>query len=272
MRLAFRATFYLDGNVPADYDEASGSAIGLSRQDGVVAFATTHWSVVLTVQGESPAAEKALEKLCCIYWRPLYLFLRRQGIGPEHAQDLTQGFFAELIRDRSYIRADREKGRFRSFLLGALKHFVADGRDRERAQKRGGGKICDPFDEAAISEAENQVAPNERWNADRVYDREWAETLLRQSLDRLAQECAFAGKAALFDALKSHLSLGLEDAVPYDELSVRVRRPAATLRKDVERFRARYGDILREEVRGTVSDPAEVDEELRYLCQVLTAG
>jgi RNA polymerase sigma-70 factor (ECF subfamily) len=200
------------------------------------------------------------------------LFLRRQGLGPEDAQDLAQGFFAELILDRTYLRADREKGRFRSFLLGALKHFVADARDRERAQKRGGGKIREPFDEATISEAENQVARNERWDAHQVYDREWAETLLWQSLDRLGQECAFAGKGALFDALKSHLSLGMEKAVPYDELYALVRRPAATLRKDVERLRGRYGDILREEVRGTLANPAEVDEELRYLCQALAAA
>jgi RNA polymerase sigma-70 factor (ECF subfamily) len=238
-------------------------------------FASTRWTVVLAAGDSGVSSARALDalgELCRIYWRPLYLFLRREGIGPEDAQDLTQGFFAELIRDRAYLRADREKGRVRSFLLGALKHFVADARDRERAQKRGGGKIREPFDEAAISEAENQVARNERWDADRVYDREWAEMLLRQSFDRLAQECAFAGKAALFDALKSHLSLGGEEIVPYQELSVGMRRPAATLRKDVERFRARYGEILREEVHGTVFDPAETDEELRYLCQVLAAA
>lgn len=250
----------------------SAALCSATTQDG--AFASTRWTVVLAAgdsQLSSAHALDALSELCRIYWRPLYLFLRRQGIGPEDAQDLTQGFFAELIRDHTYLRPDREKGRFRSFLLGALKHFVADARDREQAQKRGGGKIREPFDEAAISEAENQVAHNARWDAQRVYDREWAETLLRQSLDRLAQECAFAGKAALFEALKSHLSLGIEEAVPYDELSARVRRPAATLRKDVERLRGRYGDILREEVRGTVTDPAEVDEELRYLCRALTS-
>ena len=246
------------------------AALRNATQDGQ--FASTRWTVVLDAGASavSPArALDALSELCRIYWRPLYLFLRREGIRTEDAQDLTQGFFAELIRDRAHLRADREKGRFRSFLLGALKHFVADARDREQAQKRGGGKIREPFDEATISEAENQVARNERWQADRVYDREWAETLLRQALARLAQECAFAGKAPLFEALKSHLSPDGEEAVPYDELSARVRRPAATLRKDAERLRARYGEILREEVCGTVTDPAEVDEELRYLCQTL---
>ncbi|HEY2712131.1 MAG TPA: sigma-70 family RNA polymerase sigma factor [Chthoniobacterales bacterium] len=238
-------------------------------------FVSTRWTVVLAAADSrlsSLQVHNALSELCGIYWRPLYLFLRREGIGAEDAQDLTQGFFAELIRDRSYLRADREKGRFRSFLLGALKHFVADARDRERAQKRGGGKINEPFDETTILEMENQVARNERWEADRVYDYAWAETLLRQALARLAQECAFAGKAILFEALKSHLSPSLEDAVSYQELSARLQRPVSTLRKDVERLRARYGEILREEVGGTVSDPAEVDEELRYLCHALTSG
>ena len=238
-------------------------------------FASTRWTMVLDAgQSQTPPdqALSALSELCRIYWRPIFLFLRRQGSNPDDAQDLTQGFFAHLIESRAYARADPKKGRFRSFLLGALKHFVADARDREHAQKRGGGKIREPFDEATISEAENQVARNERWQADRVYDREWAETLLRQALARLAQECAFAGKATLFEVLKSHLSPDGEEAVPYDELSARVRRTAATLRKDAERLRARYGEILREEVCGTVTDPAEVDEELRYLCQALTSG
>jgi RNA polymerase sigma-70 factor (ECF subfamily) len=238
-------------------------------------FASTRWTVVLAAgasEVSSARAHDALSELCRIYWRPLYLFLRREGIGAEDAQDLTQGFFAHLIESRAYARADPHKGRFRSFLLGALKHFVADARDREQAQKRGGGKMREPFDGATIAEAENQVARNERWQADRVYDREWAETLLRQALARLAQECAFAGKATLFEALKSHLSPDGEEAVPYDKLSARLRRPAATLRKDAERLRARYGEILREEVCGTVTDPAEVDEELRYLCHALTSG
>jgi len=246
---------------------------GENPKEGV--FFSTRWSVVLAAgetEDSSGKAYNALSELCRIYWPPLYFFLRRNGYSPGDAQDLTQGFFAKLIRDRTYFRADREKGRFRSFLLGALKHFVADARDREQAQKRGGGKIREPFDEATISEAENQVARNQRWQADLVYDRAWAETLLRQALARLGQECAFAGKATLFEALKSHLSPEGEEAAPYDELSARVRRPAATLRKDAERLRARYGEILREEVCGTVTDPAEVDEELRYLCQALTSG
>ena len=249
------------------------AALRNPTQDGQ--FASTRWTVVLDAGASAVSSARALDalsELCRIYWRPLYLFLRREGISAEDAQDLTQGFFAELIRDRSYLRADRERGRFRSFLLGGLKHFVANARDREQAQKRGGGKIREEFDDAAMDEAERQVGRNERWDAHLVYDREWAETLLRQSFDRLAQERAFVGKAALFEALKSHLSPSSEEAVPYQELSARLQRPAPTLRKEVERLRARYGEILREEIGGTVSDPADVDEELRYLRQALTSG
>ena len=236
-------------------------------------FASTRWTIVLeAANSASVQSLSALSELCRIYWRPLYLFLRSKGYTAEDAQDLTQGFFADLIETRSYLHADREKGRFRSFLLGALKHFVADARDREQAQKRGGGKIHEPLDEATISEAENQVARNQRWQPDIVFDRSWAETLLRQALARLEQEYAFAGKASLFEALKSHLSPDGGKAVSYDELSGRVGRPAGTLRKNAERLRARYGEILREEVCGTVTDPAEVDEELHYLCQTLTCS
>ena len=238
-------------------------------------FASTRWTVVLEA-GDAAAASSqsmsALTELCRIYWRPLYLFLRREGFSAEDAQDLTQGFFAHLIETRAYARADREKGRFRSFLLGTLRHFVANTRDRDRAQKRGGGIIAEQLDDNAIAEIEAQVDRAAKWNADHVYEREWAASLLRQSLDRLSQECALAGKAALFDFLKPYLSATGESAVPYEELAPRLHRPVPTLRSDVARLRARYRAILREEVRGTVVEASEVDEELRHLCQVLIAA
>jgi RNA polymerase sigma-70 factor (ECF subfamily) len=237
-------------------------------------FASTRWSVVLQA-GDSTAASQqslsALSELCRIYWRPLYLFLRREGFGPDDAQDLTQGFFADLIETRSYARADREKGRFRSFLLGALKHFVADVRDREHAQKRGGGLVPEQLDESAIAEIEAQVEQS-KLDSDRLYDREWAASLLRRSLDRLSQECALAGKSELFGYLKPFLSATGETAVPYDEISRRSHRPVATLRSDVARLRSRYRAILREEVRGTVIGDDDVDDELRHLCRVLVAA
>jgi DNA-directed RNA polymerase specialized sigma24 family protein len=213
----------------------------------------------------------ALSELCQIYWRPLYAFLRRQGYGPEDAQDLTQGFFAHLIETHAYARADREKGRFRSFLLGALKHFLAHARDYDRAQKRGGGFLPVQLDEAALSEAEMHAARCQDWSVDGVFEREWAASLLRQTLDRLAQEYSVAGKAALFEALKVHLKASAAEAVPYEEMARRLGRAATTLRSDVARLRARYRAILREEVSSTVADPRDVDDELRHLREAMAA-
>lgn len=237
-------------------------------------FASTRWTIVLEAgKSQTPLDEalSALSELCRIYWRPIFLFLRRQGSNPEDAQDLTQGFFAHLIESRAYARADPEKGRFRSFLLGALKHFVAHARAHDRTQKRGGGMILAQLDTAAIAQADARAVSVPAWSAEHVYEREWAETLLRQALNRLSEECALAGKDDLFEQLNSHLSVTSEAAVPYDELSLRLGRPIATLRSDVARLRSRYRTILREEVRGTVAEASEVDAELRHLCEVLAA-
>src|SRR5882724_2474575 len=237
-------------------------------------FTSTRWTIVLDAgrsQAPSRDALNALSELCRIYWRPIFLFLRRQGSNPDDAQDLTQGFFAHLIESRGYARADPEKGRFRSFLLGALKHFVAHERSHDRAQKRGGGMILGQLDTAAIAEADARGVGAHGLSGDRVYEREWAETLLRQALNRLAEESALAGKEELFEQLNSHLSTGNDGAVPYPELSLRLGRPVATLRSDVARLRSRYRAILREEVSGTVADPGDIDAELRHLCEVLAA-
>jgi DNA-directed RNA polymerase specialized sigma24 family protein len=233
-------------------------------------FASTRWTTVLEA-GDSTAASAhalgALSELCQIYWRPLYVFLRKEGYGREDAQDLTQGFFAHLIETRGYAHADREKGRFRSFLLVALKHFAADARDRERALKRGGGLIPAPLDD----QAETQVAWQAKWQADELYDREWAASLVQQALDRLAEECALAGKAELFNCLMPRLAATEESAIPYEEMARRSHVPLSTLRHELARLRARYRTILREEVRGTVHEATEVDDELRYLCQAFAA-
>ncbi|PYL26318.1 MAG: hypothetical protein DMF44_00255, partial [Verrucomicrobia bacterium] len=179
-----------------------------TKREGL--FTSTRWTMVLDA-GESQTppddALRALSELCRIYWRPIFLFLRRQGSNPDDAQDLTQGFFAHLIESRAYARADPEKGRFRSFLLGALKHFVAHAHAHDRRQKRGGGMILEQLDTAAIAEADARAVNSQTWSAERVYEREWAETLLRTALDRLAEECALAGKDELFKQLNSHLSV-----------------------------------------------------------------
>jgi RNA polymerase sigma factor (sigma-70 family) len=233
-------------------------------------FFSTSWATILKA-GDSAASSvqalSALSELCQIYWRPLYVFLRQQGYGREDAQDLTQGFFAHLIKNRGYAHADREKGRFRSFLLTALKNFIADARDREHALKRGGGMILEKLDD----KTEPQVARDVKWQADEVYDREWAASLVRQALDRLEQEWAFAGKDELFGYFASHLAAPEESAIPYEEIARRSHCAVTTLRHELVRLRARYRAILREEVRATVREATEVDEELRYLCRVLAA-
>lgn len=238
-------------------------------------FASTRWTMVLEAGNStttSAHALSALSELCQIYWRPLYAFLRKQGYRQEDAQDLTQGFFVHLIESRTYAHADRGKGRFRSFLLGALKHFIADARDYRHALKRGGGTILENLDENAVAEAEAQIARATKWQADEVYDREWAASLLREALHRLTQECALAGKAELVGYLTPYLAAPEESAIPYEEMAQQLHRPIATLRSDVARLRARYRAILREEVRSTVAEAAEVDEELRYLCRALATA
>jgi RNA polymerase sigma-70 factor (ECF subfamily) len=221
-------------------------------------------------QTGSQHALSALTELCQIYWRPVYVFLRRQGIAQHDAQDLTQGFFAELIDSRAYTHADPVKGRFRSFLLGTLKHFVAHMRDYDRAQKRGGGTVPVELDEKVISEAETYASRSSSYSADGIFDREWAASLARQALDRLAQEYELGGKGALFEALKSRLTTNDAVAISYEELANRLGRTAAHLRVDVTRLRARYRAILREEVKGTVIHSSDVDEELRYLRQAMS--
>jgi RNA polymerase sigma-70 factor (ECF subfamily) len=237
-------------------------------------FASTRWTVVRQAADSQTASQhalSALSELCQIYWRPVYVFLRRQGIAQHDAQDLTQGFFADLIESRAYTRADPMKGRFRSFLLGTLKHFLAHTRDHDRAQKRGGGSVPVELDETAISEAETYASRCNAYSADGIFDREWAASLARQALDRLEQEYELGGKGALFEALKSRLTAGESAAISYEELANRLGRTAAHLRVDVTRLRARYRVILREEVSGTVVDPRDLDEELRYLRQAMSA-
>src|ERR1700745_4352093 len=214
-------------------------------------FCSTRWGMILKA-GDSAAttahALSALSELCQVYWRPVYVFLRKQGYGREDAQDLTQGFFAHLIENRGYAHADPKKGRFRSYLLGALKHFIADARDREHALKRGGGMILENLDD----NMEAQIARGAKWQADEVYDREWASSLVRQALDRLAQECALTGKAELFSWLMPHLVARAETTVASKEIARQSHRAVATLRRERARLRARYRAILRAEVSACV--------------------
>src|SRR3989454_6271036 len=157
---------------------------GLRRENGAAVFATTHWSVVLEAQGESPAAQDALEKLCRTYWRPIYSFVRRQGVGPEEAEDLTQGFFSLLLERRDFDSVRKEKGRLRSYLLTSLKHFLASEQRRAMAIKRGKGQRLVPLEELSANERVELESAG-AVSADRLYDRRWALTLMEQVLRRL---------------------------------------------------------------------------------------
>src|SRR6266704_2237600 len=190
--------------VPADDQVTSLTGVDSSARYGGVAFTTTHWSVVLEAQGESLAAQKALEKLCRTYWRPIFALLRRQGLPPEEAEDITQGFFAQLLERRKFSAIRREKGRLRSFLLGALKYFLADEQRRAMAIKRGEGQRLIPLEDLRADERID-MEPADRVTAEMIYERRWALTVLEQVLEQLKDEYRAAGNAGLFDSLKQLL-------------------------------------------------------------------
>ncbi|PYI52291.1 MAG: RNA polymerase subunit sigma-24 [Verrucomicrobia bacterium] len=268
-RLDPGAIFCLGRNVPPDGDQASGNRIDSSAQNGAVAFATTHWSVVLTAQDESPAAQEALEKLCRTYWRPIFSFVRRQGVGPEEAEDLTQGFFALLLERRDLSAVRKEKGRLRSYLLVSLKHFLADERRRAMAIKRGKGQRLIPLEELRANERAD-MEPADPLTAERIYERRWATTLLEQVLRRLKDEYRAAGNAALFDRLKQLLPD--EPGAPSQaDIAAQLGMTENAVRQAFHRFRQRYQLLLRDEIAHTVATPSDIEDELRYLVSVLRA-
>jgi RNA polymerase sigma-70 factor (ECF subfamily) len=236
-------------------------------QHGGVAFTTTHWSVVLEAQGESPAAQEALEKLCRTYWRPIFAFLRRQGISPTEAEDITQGFFAQLLERKKFSTLRKEKGRLRSYLLGALKYFVADEQRRAMAIKRGKGQRLIPLEELR-GENRVEMEPADPVTAEMIYERRWALTVLERVLSRLKDEYRAAGNAALFDSLKELLPD--EPGSPSQaQIAARLGMTENGIRQAFYRFRQRYQSLLREEIAHTVATPGDIEEELRHLITVL---
>ena len=232
------------------------------------AFSATQWSVVLSAGCvDSPQASEALAKLCRRYWTPLYVFVRRQGYAVHDAQDLTQGFFQRLLEKKDLAAVDRAKGRFRSFLLAAMKHFLANEWDRMRAQKRGGGVALISID-SADAERRYQEEPAEQITAEQLFDRRWALTLLDQVLARLGEEMAAAGKAAQFDALK--FCLTGEKGAAYGEIAGRLGMTEGALKVAIHRLRDRYRTLLRDEIAETVGSASDVDEELRQLFSALS--
>jgi RNA polymerase sigma-70 factor (ECF subfamily) len=238
-----------------------------SGQNRAVAFTTTQWSVVLSAQGDSPAADQALEKLCRTYWWPLYGFVRRQGHSPDEAQDLTQGFFAMLLKRRDLDAVRREKGRLRSYLLASLKNFLAKAHRRETAVKRGEGRPLIALEELLERERAD-LEPADALTADRIYERRWALTLLDQVFARLGEEYRKAGNAALFDQLKQLLT-GEPDERSQAEIAQKLRMTENAVTQAFHRLRHRYRKLVREEIAHTVAVPGDVEDELRHFIAVL---
>jgi len=236
---------------------------------GRARFATTRWTMVLAAgKRSSPLAVRALEELCRDYWYPLYVYVRRRGYAKEDAEDLTQAFFARLL-EKDYLRtAAREKGRFRTFLLVAFQRFVANEWDRARAQKRGGGQRLVPLD-ADYAERRYHAEPADTMSADRIYERRWALTLIEQTVGNLRKEYVTAGKTRDFDQLKVFLTAD-RDTIPYVQLSETLGQTEGTLRVAVHRMRKRFRELFRQEIAETVSDPNEIEAELRHLMAALS--
>lgn len=266
----FGRFFLCNDDVSAAPDEVSSTtATGVSEQQGGVAFTTTHWSVVLEAQGESSAAQAALEQLCRTYWRPIYGFVRREGVQPGDAEDLTQGFFAQLLERKDLNAVRREKGRLRSYLLTAVKHFLADERRRAIAIKRGKGERPIPLEDIGTDEWRD-VEPSDSLTAERIYERRWAATLLDRALALLKKEYAETVNAVLFDSF-AQLLTAEPGAASRSEIAKTFGMSENAVSQAFHRFRQRYQTVIRQEIAHTVATPGDVDDELRHLIAVLRA-
>jgi RNA polymerase sigma-70 factor (ECF subfamily) len=236
---------------------------------GAGRFATTHWSVVLQAgQPGAPGYQQALETLCRGYWFPLYAYLRRHGYDSHQAEDYTQAFFCRVLEKQVLRLADSKRGRFRSFLLAALKNFLADERDRARAQKRGGGRKLLSID---FNQAENQYAlePADRLSPEKLFDKSWALTVLERTMACLKTELAGKNKKELFDHLKIYLTAE-KGSIPYRDTAAELNMTEAAVRTAVHRLRRHYRKSLRDEIAQTVTTEDQIDEEIDDLFAALT--
>ena len=227
------------------------------------ALPTTQWSLVLAAGGQAGSAEsaEALAVLCERYWYPVYAYVRTRGYQPSDAQDLTQEFF-RLLLEKKYLRgADPERGRFRSFLLGSVRHFLSNQRDRERAQKRGGGSTFIPL---RLEDAEGRygVEPSHGMTPERIFERTWALTLLDRVFAQIEEEYRRAGKTPVFNSLKRYLT---DERLPYNVIAPELSMTEAAVKVAVHRLRRRFRDMLRKQVADTVASPEEIDQEIRSL-------
>ncbi|HEY7120841.1 MAG TPA: sigma-70 family RNA polymerase sigma factor [Tepidisphaeraceae bacterium] len=231
-------------------------------------FVTTRWSIVVAAggQGDGSHARRALEDLCRGYWYPLYAYVRRKGCQPDDAADLVQGFVTALLDRRAFAAADPTRGRFRAFLLASFDHFIANQRRHDNAHKRGGGKTFVGLD-FADGERRYALEPAHDLTPDRIYQRRWALSLIDAAMARLRQDYADRGKALVFDALAPLISAPSDQ--PYAQLAQQLGMTEGAVKVAVHRLRKRCRDLLRDEVKETVADSTEVEDELAYLLRTL---
>ncbi len=240
-------------------------------------FVTTRWSLILSASNpgsEQQKAHDALAELCRTYWRPIFSFVRRRGYSIEDAQDLTQDFFATILKDNWLQHADRNRGRFRSLLLRSLQNFLINSAERTHARKRGGDvEFISWHDWMAESPSQFSVPiqGTDSLPPERIFDLNWAVTVVEHALQRLREECESKGKLWLFQALSRHLT-DERDEMSYANLTTELGMAESTVKKQLHKMRQRYRNLLRDEVSQTVEDPTEVDDEIRYLCASLATG
>lgn len=236
-------------------------------------FMTTCWSaVLLSGQSQAPGSDRAREEFCQLYWYPLYAFVRRRGYNADDAKDLTQGFFLFIFDHKALQRVTPTKGKFRSFLLGSLKNYLSNEYQRENAIKRG-GKI--DFVSVDFSDGEDRYSrePTDSLTPEKIFDANWALTLLERAIERLKEEYSAQGKATVFETLRPFLDVsGLAPVPSYEVASEKLKVTSAGVKTLIHRFRKRYSEILREAVAQTVTDPGEIDDEIRSLCEALIAS
>jgi RNA polymerase sigma factor (sigma-70 family) len=233
-------------------------------------FRSTHWSLVLAAtQPDSTEARAALARLCEAYWYPLYAYIRRRGHDPEQAKDLTQELFARLIEKQYLQAADRQRGRFRTFLLACAQHFLSNEAKKEKTLKRGGAYQIIALEDA-MAEDRYGAEPVDEMSPERLFERRWALTMLDQTMEELKQEFAQAGKAAHFDILQVFLSGSKEAPASYAEIGVQLDLSEGAARQASFRMRARYGELLRQRVAQTVASPRELEDEMKHLMAALS--
>ncbi|MCF7972994.1 MAG: sigma-70 family RNA polymerase sigma factor [Phycisphaerae bacterium] len=234
-------------------------------------FATTRWSVVLSAQDKkSSQCRQALDGLCRTYWYPLYAFVRRQGYPADQAADFTQGFFARCLEKDWLESVDQSKGRFRNFLLAAIKHYMSNERARERAKKRGGGKQIFSLD-IATAETRYRIEPETTTTPEQLYERQWALALLDTVLKDLQQQYLDEGKAEMFDLLKPCL-IGQTGSLPTTELARKLQCTEGSVRVMVHRLKKRYRELLRQHIADTVAGPEDVEAEMQHLRTILSGS